>query len=167
MSDGPLEYSRDKLADALHLDPDEARRLWNAFGFAQVAGDEVQQFSPKDLAALAVFAGEDELMDPTAQRAAARAIGQATARLAQWQAEAINRLAADPKVTATPDEMVAALSRLQNLVWRRHLEAGLADEARESEHAEVVVGFADIDVYKSMSRRLGMTELENLLETFE
>lgn len=162
-----MEYSLDELADTLHVSPEETRQLWNAFGFAHTSGDDIQRFTSEELAALSVFAGEDKAMDSTARRAAARAIGQATARLAQWQAEAINRLTADPNVTASPDEIVEALARVQQMVWRRHLAAGLADVGRESVHAEVVVGFADIVGYTSMSRRLGMTELESLLETFE
>ncbi|EGD54848.1 adenylate/guanylate cyclase domain-containing protein [Gordonia neofelifaecis] len=167
MSDVPLEYSRDELIAALQLDPAYARRFWNAFGFAQGADGDGQRFSKADLAALSVFAGNDQAMDSTAQLAAARAIGQATARLAQWQAEEITRLAADPNVEATTEQMVEALARVQDMVWRRHLAAGLTDAGRDSEHTEVVVGFADIVGYTSMSRRLGMTELESLLETFE
>lgn len=167
MSDPPLEYSRDELITALRLDPEYAQRFWNAFGFARGEGGSSQRFSEEDLAALGVFAGNDQAMDSTAQLAAARAIGQATARLAQWQAEEITRLAADPTVDATAEEMVEALARVQDLVWRRHLAAGLTDAGRAAEHTEVVVGFADIVGYTSLSRRLGMAELETLLETFE
>lgn len=167
MSETPQGYSRDQLITALHLNPEYAQKLWNAFGFAHGAGDDGHRFTEADLVALATFTGDHQAMTMTSQLAAARAIGQATARLAQWEAEAINRLVDDPRVDATTDQLVEALSRVQNMVWRRHLAAGLTDAARATGHAEVVVGFADIVGYTSMSRRLGMTELEDLLETFE
>lgn len=168
MSDDPLTYTRDELIAALQMDPDYAQKFWNAFGFAHDPGtSDGHAFSDDDLAALGVFAGNDQAMDTTAQLAAARAIGQATARLAQWQADEITRLAANPDVDATVEQMVDALAHLQGLVWRRHLATYMTDAGRAEEHAQVVVGFADIVDYTSMSRRLGMTELESLLESFE
>ncbi|WP_026918195.1 adenylate/guanylate cyclase domain-containing protein [Gordonia shandongensis] len=168
MSDEPIDYTRDELIAALRLDPAYAQKFWNAFGFAHDPGTaDGHRFTDDDLSALGVFAGNDQAMDTTAQLAAARAIGQSSARLAQWQADEIARLAADPTVDATAQQMIDALDHLQSLIWRRHLATYLNDEGRTEEHPDVIVGFADIVGYTSMSRRMGMTELENLLESFE
>ncbi|WP_132992496.1 adenylate/guanylate cyclase domain-containing protein [Gordonia zhaorongruii] len=167
MSDEPTDYSRDEVTAALDLDPDYAQRFWNAFGFAHESGRSDQRFTTEDLSALAVFAAGDHAMDTRTQLAAARAIGQATARLAEWQADQIRALSSNSGVPASTEEMIDALSHLQRLVWRRHLDSYLASSERVSDTAEAIVGFADIVGYTSMSRRLGMGELEELLEAFE
>ena len=58
-------------------------------------GDHAHDFTPKDLAALAVFVGSDGEVEPAVQLAAARSIGQATARLAEWEAEQIRALSSN------------------------------------------------------------------------
>ncbi|GEE01617.1 putative adenylate cyclase [Gordonia spumicola] len=167
MSDDPVSFSREELVDALHLDHDYALRFWNAFGFAQDTGASGHRFTREDLAALAIYVQGDNAMDTSAQLAAARSIGQATARLAEWQAEQIRLLSANDGVAATTDQMIDALAHLQTLVWRRHLESYMrAPEAADHE-VDTIVGFADIVGYTSMSRQLGMADLENLLERFE
>jgi adenylate cyclase len=167
VSDEPVSYTRVELVDALQLDHDYAQRFWNAFGFAQDTGATGHRFTTEDLAALAIYVQGDHAMDTSAQLAAARSIGQATARLAEWQAEQIRLLAANDDITATTDQMIDALAHLQTLVWRRHLESYLAAPDQDEAEADTVIGFADIVGYTSMSRKLAMTELEDLLETFE
>ncbi|MFT4085566.1 MAG: adenylate/guanylate cyclase domain-containing protein [Gordonia sp. (in: high G+C Gram-positive bacteria)] len=166
MSDEKIKYTREEMADTLHVDPVLAERVWRAFGFPHDA-EHQQQFSADDVAAVAAFAGKNQHLDPTTQLAAARAIGQSTARLAQWQADQIRTLAADPGTGLTTEQLVDALAHLQNLVWRRHLLSLLQADTSEAVDEEVVVGFADIVGYTSMSRRLPMVELEALLESFE
>ncbi len=166
-----IDLTADQLIERVRVDPEFATKLWQAFGFARtpgVAGEIDGTFSADDLASLAVFAGSDREMDPSAQLAAARSIGQATARLAQWQAEQIHALAADPHTTQTVDQLADAVGHLQQFVWRRHLEGYLArlDDA-DDEGDEVIVGFADIVGYTSLSRRLQLAALESLLESFE
>ncbi|GAC57807.1 adenylate cyclase [Gordonia hirsuta DSM 44140 = NBRC 16056] len=166
-----IKYSRDDMIGRLRVDPDFARRLWAAFGFT--AGDaDAQAFNDSDLAALAVFVGLDGALKPAAQLASARVIGQSTSRLAQWQATEIHTLANDPDNTLTTEQIIAALSHIQRLIWRRHLDTYLAnlDEATAVEAAtdgsSVIIGFADIVGYTSLSRRLGLQQLEDLIETF-
>lgn len=166
-----IKFSRDEMIERLRVDPEFAGRLWSAFGFAADPGT-AHEFTEDDLAALAVFVGSDAEMDPGTQLAAARVMGQSTARLAEWQAEQIRALAADPRVPLTTGQLIDAVAHVQQLVWRRHLNAYLArDEvtaaAAEAEGAEVIIGFADIVGYTSLSRRLGLRELDDLLETFE
>ncbi|MFZ2511337.1 MAG: adenylate/guanylate cyclase domain-containing protein [Gordonia sp. (in: high G+C Gram-positive bacteria)] len=167
-----IDLTADELIERVRVDPVFATKLWQAFGFArvpEVAGQIGGAFSEDDLASLAVFAGSDREMDPAVQLAAARSIGQATARLAQWQAEQIRALLADPQTTQTAGQLADAVGHLQQFVWRRHLEGYLArqDDSATEEGDAVIVGFADIVGYTSLSRRLHLAELESLLESFE
>lgn len=188
-----VQYSRDEVIARLRVDPGFAGRLWNAFGFAQGGGSgESDGFTEEDLAALAVFVGNDREMDPSTQIAAARAIGQATARLAEWEAEQIRLLGDDPRVPLSRAELIDAVAHIQDLVWRRHIDTqlrrsaavaeqsaaaqasaeddgpGTADAADDGPAGDpIIVGFADIVGYTALSRRLGLAELEELLEAFE
>lgn len=166
-----IDLTADELIERVRVDPAFATKLWQAFGFARTpesAGQIGREFSEDDLASLAVFAGSDRELDPAVQLAAARAIGQATARLAQWQAEQIRALLADPETTQTAEQLINAVGHLQQFVWRRHLEGHLARQGDfDDEGDEVIVGFADIVGYTSLSRRLQLAALESLLESFE
>ncbi|MCK0438867.1 adenylate/guanylate cyclase domain-containing protein [Gordonia alkaliphila] len=167
-----MKYRRDEMIEKLRLDPSFGEKLWGAFGFTHSPDGEAS-FTEEDLAALAVFVGSDGEMDPAAQLAAARVIGQSTARLAEWQADQIHALAANPNVPQTTDELAAAVAHVLELVWRRHLDNFLAyqDEAAadspDAEGVELIIGFADIVGYTALSRRLGLHELAALLDTFE
>lgn len=169
-----IDFTRDEMLARLRMDPSFAKRLWSAFGFASdpttgdAGNDEAFGFSERDLAALGIFVGSDREMDPSAQLAAARSIGQALARLAEWEAEQIQALSDVEDLPLTTDELVDAVAHLHDLIWRRHLHGFLARASSpDAEHGEVIVGFADIVGYTSLSRRLGLAELEELLETFE
>lgn len=166
-----MKYRRDEMIEKLRLDPSFGEKLWGAFGFTHSPDGEAS-FTEEDLAALAVFVGSDAEMDPAAQLAAARVIGQSTARLAEWQADQIHALAANPNVPQSTDELAAAVARVLELVWRRHLDnflayQGEAADTPEAEGVELIIGFADIVGYTALSRRLGLHELAALLDTFE
>ena len=161
-------YTRDELVDALGMSPDYAEKLWNAFGFArQSTPDKI--FTEGEVNALRLFANSEETMPERAQVATARAIGQTMARLADWQADQLLELDRNPDVPWTVPQMSAALGQIQQLIWRRHLAMALDKdvELENDEHYELVVGFADIVGYTSLSRRIGLDELEHLLEQFE
>ncbi|MDL9935177.1 adenylate/guanylate cyclase domain-containing protein [Gordonia sp. ABSL1-1] len=172
-------YSRSELIDALGVTPDYADRIWNAFGFPwQMTDDKI--FTEEEVAALRVFAAAELTTPTSAQVATARAVGQSLARLADWQADQLRELDRDPDVPWTIEQMTDSLSALQGLVWRKHLALALErssgrtperDPEGPAENADepvdAVVGFADIVGYTSLSRRLDLTELEELLESFE
>ncbi|MFM9377166.1 adenylate/guanylate cyclase domain-containing protein [Gordonia sp. VNK21] len=162
---GERIYTRDDLIEALGLDSEVALRLWGAFGFPE-GPDTGSEFSDQDLESLRAFLGKSSAANPASQLAAARSLGQATARLAEWQAEQIRLMAADPETGMTEQELADAVGRLQQLVWRRHLDDRLARHA-ESGETEAIVGFADIVGFTSLSRRLRLPELEDLIEAFE
>lgn len=196
----PIDYTRDQIVQRLRVDPEFATRLWSAFGFAHDPdehdpdehdpdqhdpsahdtgtdytgadpGEPDFTFTERDVAALAVFVGKDREMDPATQLAAARSIGQATARLAEWEAEQIRTLAADPRVELSTEQLIDAVAQIHNFIWRRHLqsflERGPVPDSGAGEPGEVIIGFADIVGYTSLSRRLHLGELETLLEAFE
>jgi adenylate cyclase len=58
---------------------------------------------------------------------------------------------------------------VQILIWRRHLSAALQNalSMSEGENRTMAIGFVDIVGYTSLSRKIGMEELDDLLETFE
>ncbi|MFW0783057.1 adenylate/guanylate cyclase domain-containing protein [Gordonia sp. CPCC 206044] len=166
--DEELRYTRDELIAELGLSPEFAEKIWNAFGFARTSTPD-KIFTADDLAALRLFSDTETTMPREMQIATARAIGQATSRLADWQADRLRELDRDPRVPWSVDQMSAALGQIQQLIWRRHLAIALNHTvAHESdERLDLVVGFADIVGYTSLSRRIALDELENLLETFE
>ena len=91
-----------------------------------------------------------------------------TTRLADWQAEQIAELAANPEFTMPLTDAIDALAHVQNLIWRRHLDLNLRQDIEQpnDEQVDTVVGFVDIVGYTSLSRRIAY-ELEDLLEGFE
>ena len=168
MSDEDPQFTRDELVEQLQLSPDYAEKVWNAFGFArQSTPDKI--FTAAEVKALGLFADSEHTMPQAAQVATARAIGQTMSRLAEWQADQLTELERNPDVPWTREQMANALGVIQQLIWRRHLDMAMTrDETRESdERMDLVVGFADIVGYTSLSRRTPLDELELLLETFE
>ncbi|MET9201612.1 adenylate/guanylate cyclase domain-containing protein [Gordonia sp. NPDC003585] len=167
-SEDTAEYTRDELIANLGIPSEHAEKIWNAFGFPRRRID-TKIFSRKDLEALRIFSGSEDVMEMTAQVSTARSIGQSMARLAEWQADQLVELDADPDVPWSVPQMADALEKIQQFVWRRHLMLALerrtASEASESLHS--VVGFADIVGYTSLSRRIGLAELQSLLDAFE
>ncbi len=167
-ADDQPRYTRDELIAELELSQEFAEKIWNAFGFARRTTPE-KIFAEADLAALHLFAGPESAVPVDMQIATARAIGQAMSRLADWQADQLRAFDRDPTVDLSIDEMADTVGRIQQLIWRRHLTYALERgvEQESDEHLDLVVGFADIVGYTSLSRRIELKELETLLETFE
>jgi adenylate cyclase len=119
------------------------------------------------------------------QVSAARTLGQAMARLAEWQVDLVveeikaglARSGGDPadSALATTERTVAVLTQLQRYAWRRHLAAALGraaggdfgDASTGSTIRPLLVGFADMVGYTRLTRHLAADELAELLETFE
>ncbi|WP_196054709.1 adenylate/guanylate cyclase domain-containing protein [Nocardia aurantiaca] len=178
---GPRRYTRTQVAELSGVPVDRARKLWVALGFPAAASDDEVAFTDNDVAAVRAFA----TLNPTSvasehsQIAAARTLGQAMARLAEWQADLITReigghLAADggePTPEARREAIaraIAVLADLQDYAWQRHMAAALS-RSHESGGAtrQLLVGFADMVGYTRLSRHLDPDELTELLETFE
>lgn len=84
----PPRYTRAEVAAASGVPQPLAERIWRALGFAQRADDAVA-FTEGDADALRRVRGmlDAGLLDEPTLIRMARALGQTTARLAQWQAE--------------------------------------------------------------------------------
>ncbi|MFE7743897.1 adenylate/guanylate cyclase domain-containing protein [Nocardia sp. NPDC057455] len=178
---GPRKYTRTQVAELSGVSVERAEKLWVALGFAAAASDDEVAFTDADVVAVRHFTA----MDPVAgareqsQIAAARTVGQAMARLAEWQADLIarelgGRIAAEggqPMSGTNRDataRTIAVLADLQEYAWQRHLAAALS-RSLESDGAtrQLLVGFADMVGYTRLSRHLDLDELTDLLETFE
>lgn len=178
---GPRKYTRSQVSELSGVPVERARKLWVALGFAAADNDEEVIFTDADVAAIRTFAalGPITATDEQSQVAAARSLGQAMARLAEWQADLLTRVVSEHIATAASTETAASsveaatqtistLTALQDYAWQRHLAAALH---RTNESGSItrplLVGFADMVGYTRLSRHLDPDELTHLLETFE
>ncbi|WP_280272406.1 adenylate/guanylate cyclase domain-containing protein [Nocardia wallacei] len=187
--DGPRRYTREDVSRQSGVPPELTRRLWISLGFPANPDDDAIEYTDADVQAVNNFQGLAALAstDLRQQSGAARTLGQAMARLAEWQVdlvaeEIVDRIraitAADPtadEVTVAQEateEVVSSLQELQAYAWRRHLAAALArsldgDGSGGDTLREVAVGFADMVGYTRLTRHLDPDELTRLLESFE
>ncbi|MEH3157287.1 MAG: adenylate/guanylate cyclase domain-containing protein [Gordonia paraffinivorans] len=168
---GPPVFSRDQAVAELGVDAESAHDLWRAFGFAHDDRAEAI-FTEDDLAAMGTVIAAYAAAPEGTTVAAARSIGQTMSRLADWQAYRLHEMANDPDTDISMAQMATAMGRVQTLIWRRHLAAALRNltgdrGANGDERHDLTIGFCDIVGYTSLSRKIGMEELNTLLETFE
>jgi adenylate cyclase len=146
-------------------------------GFASV-GDHDEVFTDGDIEALRVWKVllETGAFDPAAEVSAARTIGQAVSRLAEWQVQEV--MARVREANGTEDDvaklasvLLPVIEGLQSYVWRRHLAAAagrlLSESPAEMSTQVMAVGFADIVGFTSTTRHANVEELSVLLENFE
>lgn len=178
---GPRKYTRSQVSELSGVPVERARKLWVALGFAAAESDDEVVFTDADVAAVRTFAalGASAAANEQSQIAAARTLGQAMARLAEWQADLLTRevgerIAAEGKdATAKSSadaaaQTISTLTAIQDYAWQRHLAAALhrANESGSTTR-QLLVGFADMVGYTRLSRHLDPDELANLLEAFE
>lgn len=173
---GPPRYRKAEIARAAGVDVARAERLWQAMGFAHVDDDEVV-FTDADVAALRLLTQlvSAEIVRPELETAMTRTVGQAMARLAEWQAAVLKSVlgaafSTDVETTAQfAKEITPELAKLQEYVWRRHLAATADRELEDAagDERSLVVGFADIVGYTRLIRNFTEIELAGLLDEFE
>lgn len=182
----PPLYTRLQVAQLAGVSQDLAERIWRALGFATLPDDAVA-FTDADVAALKrVRAMMDGglLNDQTIIRMT-RALGQTTARLAQWQAEIMIGAMLDPGRPPNDADLTAIMETSRRLlpdfeqvlvhVWRAQLAAaGIRLLANTDITQEIVptrltlaVGFADLVSFTRVSRELDERGLAELVEGFE
>nr|BFE86585.1 hypothetical protein GCM10020093_091860 [Planobispora longispora] len=128
---------------------------------------------------------ESGLLDEQTVIRMTRAVGQTTARLAQWQAEIIVGAKLDPGHPPSPADLKEIMATAQRLlpdfemvlahVWRSQLAAAgtrllaLADMSQEAvpTRLTLAVGFADLVSFTRVSRELDEYGLAELVEGFE
>lgn len=177
---GPRRYTRAEVAERSGVSPERARQLWHSLGFAAVT-DDARVFTDGDLMALRIANEliQSGLTDPDQATSIARMLGQHMSRLAESQAELLRgivvanpELAADERqLTRFVERVVPDLEQLQNFAWRRHLAAytGRAlvspDEDLDARH--LVVGFADMVGFTTLTRRSTEDELVSVVDRFD
>ena len=178
---GPRRFTRGEVGEMTELSLEQSSRLWTALGFPSTPED-VPSFTDADLGALDLTRRllDQDAFDEAEALAVARTLGQSVARLAEWQANLLLRTIAgtgsadDPQaVVEAVETLVPLLEQLQTYAWRRHLAvtagrmmAGLAHPDSGDEDT-MVVGFADVVGFTSLSREVDTGELRSLLERFE
>ncbi len=183
-----LQFTREQVASDAHVPLEAARVLWRSMGYADVG--EAVAFTQQDVDALHRMLNLIQVghLDPDTANDLTRALGQTTARLADWQ---INALAGhleregviDPVDGLAPatldrfaDELEKLLPDLEALlvyVWRRALATTVTravatgSGSTDGEAGVLTVGFADMVGYTRLSRRLPEEELAMLVQRFE
>lgn len=181
---GPRVYTRLEVAELAGTPVQRLEKLWRAMGFADV-DDETRLFTDDDAAAVRTldeFAASG-FLDVEREASMARVLGQGMARMAEWQVRELRAalqaargdIAAEeqlepPAVEYLVTELLPRMQRLQDHIWRRHLVsiAGRAFSTEgELDAVELVVGFADLVGFTSLSRTLRTDELAAVVEGFE
>ena len=181
-------YTRADLIRLSGVSDDLARSLWRALGFPDAGG--APAFTDADLDALRTVRDliERGLLDEDTAIVLARSLGQSTARLADWQAEAVGRLLVEQEnlegrdLTEDPEvverivrrtaDLVSPMEDLLDYAWRRQLAAVLDRRLARTEvigepSAHGTVGFADLVGFTRLSRQLEDADLAALVERFE
>ncbi len=170
---GPRRYTRAQVAELSGVPVDRARKLWVALGFPATASDDEPAFTDADVEAVRAFTTMDSVAGASEQSqiAAARTLGQAMARLAEWQADLIGREIgerAGGQAAEVTTRTIEVLTELQEYAWRRHLAAALSRSIEsDGTTRQLLVGFADMVGYTRLSRHLDLGELTDLLDSFE
>ncbi|MEO3876127.1 adenylate cyclase regulatory domain-containing protein [Nonomuraea sp. B12E4] len=180
----PPRFTKEQVAAKAGVPLELAERIWRALGFAQRAGDAVA-FTDADVDALRRVHGMlgGGLLDEQTVIRMARALGQTTARLAQWQAEIMigTVLPQEPsdgdlaRVLDTARGLMPDFEHVLIHVWRAQLAAAgtrllaLADVSDELAPGRVpmAVGFADLVSFTRRARELDEKALAELVEGFE
>jgi adenylate cyclase len=184
----PPRHTRIEVAELAGVSQDLAGRIWRALGFATHADDAVA-FTDGDVAALrrvrAMLA--DEVVDEQTLIRLTRALGQTTARLAQWQAEIMIGALLDPaeppadadlaKILTTARRMLPEFEQVLVHVWRAQLAAAgtrlltVADAATGVDgmpgRLNLAIGFVDLVSFTHLSLELDEQALAGLVEGFE
>jgi adenylate cyclase len=175
---GERKYTPVQVAELAGVPQERSRKLWRALGFSDNPDDAVVA-TDADVEALRLAEGLVQLgvIDEDLQASITRTMGQSIGRLAEWQVGMIRHFLPDPSSMEQPETaqliegLIPVLEKLQLYVWRRHLaaEAGrtLAVSSDELDSRTLVVGFADIVSFTSLSRRLDEAHLGEFIERFE
>jgi len=171
---GEPEYSALDLSERSGASPELLSRLWQNLGFPPVAAED-RMFTATDVATVRSLvnlpngASSEALLVQLTRMA-----GQTQARLAAALAEMIGEGAAPGEsgvdLIARNAPLVKSLEPLVSYVWRRHLLAALGRHLVARDGAAggmLVVGFADLVAFTSLTRRLQDARLASVVERFE
>ncbi|MBT2224559.1 adenylate/guanylate cyclase domain-containing protein [Nonomuraea sp. NEAU-A123] len=182
----PARHTKAGVSAEAGVSPELAERIWRALGFASLADDAVA-FSDGDVDALRRVSRmlDSGLLDEQTVIRMARALGQTTAKLAQWQAEIMIGAMLPPDERPSDDDLARVLDTARLLlpdfeqvlihVWRAQLAAAgtrllsvaALDEENIPARVSIAVGFADLVSFTRRARELDERELAALVEGFE
>ncbi|WP_374230428.1 adenylate/guanylate cyclase domain-containing protein [Rhodococcus sp. ARC_M6] len=180
-------FTQTQIAEFAGVSRDRADRLWVAMGFAVDEDPDAVMFTQQDADALKSLTSmvDRGIISRSSEVAAARSLGQSMSRLAEWQVSLIGTHIVD-QLTESGDqdpesirklilrlgaEIIPAVESLQTYVWKRHVASStgrnVGNPGEEVASRILIVGFADIVGYTSLTRGLDPAELSDLLERFE
>lgn len=183
----PPEFTAREIAADTGVPLEHATRLWRAMGFPDVG--DARAFTRADadsVRSLMKLVNANKMTFDDAVEIV-RGVGQTTARLAEWQIDALGRTLLERGVVANPNMITSGevgalmretkivlpvLQRLMVYAWRRQLATSVARSAGGSSEIEattghLTVGFADIVGFTRISRELPDNELAALIEAFD
>ncbi len=175
----PCELTRDEVSAAAGVAELDARAVWTAMGFPEVASGE-KAFTHRDVEALQTVVQLRELgiVDADTLLIVARSMGQGMARMAEAQVDVFRGLSkgmtVDEATLAAVQSAREVLPRLEQLVvhvWRRQFAAATARAfavgAAQDGQPVVAVGFVDLVDFTTSTQQWSASTLERLLERFE
>ncbi|GLU49588.1 adenylate/guanylate cyclase domain-containing protein [Nocardiopsis ansamitocini] len=183
---GEARYTRAEVVRLSGASPEFVNRVWRALGFA-ARGHEVPAFTDGDVEALRVTTNllATGLLDEESAVRLARAMGQTMTRLAEWQTSILTTLSYSPGNNAEDNqlgplvgltkELIPEAEKLLVHIWRRQLAASVTRTLAVMEQSEdaapnyfpLVVGFADLVSFTTLSRELDEVGLAEVVEGFE
>ncbi|WP_304451838.1 adenylate/guanylate cyclase domain-containing protein [Nocardiopsis sp. YSL2] len=180
---GEAVYTREQAIELAGAEPELAGRVWRALGFPAL-GDDSVIFAESDVEALRITNSllQEGVLDEEGVVRFARAMGQTMARLADWQTSILSTLifkdgdtsAASPLMNHVK-ELLPDVERLLLHIWRRQLAASTARTLAVMSNGDdvvpnyypLIVGFADLVSFTTLSRELDEVELAEVVEGFE
>ena len=181
---GEAVYTREQAVELAGADPELAGRVWRALGFPTL-GDDTIIFAESDVEALRIAHSllEEGVLDEEGVVRFARAMGQTMARLADWQTSILSTLIfqdggedlANSPLMNQVKELLPDVERLLLHIWRRQLAASTARTLAVMSNGSdiipnyypLIVGFADLVSFTTLSRELDEMELAGVVEGFE
>ncbi|GAB3208900.1 adenylate/guanylate cyclase domain-containing protein [Marinactinospora thermotolerans] len=183
---GEALYTREEAVRRAGAPQEFATRIWRALGFA-ARGDDTPAFTESDVEALRITANllANGVLDEEAAIRLARAMGQTMARLAEWQTSILTTLDYTPPETVEGGQLAPLVGITKDLlpdverllvhIWRRQLAASAArtlavlekNEDAAPNYFPLVVGFADLVSFTTLSRELDEAGLAEVVEGFE
>lgn len=176
---GERRFDRQQVSEQAGIPVERAQLLWRAMGFPDV-DDGVRMFTEADVEALRIaeqLVDDHHVVDQALEASITRMLGQTMGRLAEWQVRTLFRVVQsqpdlfpdEQSVVGFIERLLPLLERTQDYVWRRQLAAfaGRALASEDLPSANLIVGFADMTGFTSLTRRLSETDFSNLIERFE
>ncbi|WP_159945631.1 MULTISPECIES: adenylate/guanylate cyclase domain-containing protein [unclassified Nocardiopsis] len=179
---GEAVYTREQAIELAGADAELAGRIWRALGFPN-QGDDTVTFAESDVESLRIANTllQEGVLDEEGVVRFARAMGQTMARLADWQTSILSTLIfREGEDSVSPlmnrvKELLPDVERLLLHIWRRQLSASAARTLAVMSNGQdtvpnyypLVVGFADLVSFTTLSRELDEVELAGVVEGFE